>query len=177
MAATKRLRKENEELRNDISELQKKPDKITEEMSKINDKTDQIEGGHVAKDREKSIQFVSDQYDDLVSFKNNTNTDLKYIKSQVEIISTKCEKIAKAVDQLEDYSYQYNLKIVGIPQEQATETAEQTENLCLNLFKAIGADDVILQDIDIAHRIPARRSTDRPNAINCKFVRRLARKK
>ena len=91
-------------------------------MSKINDKTDQIEGGYVAKDQEKSIQFVSDQYDDLVSFKNNTNTELKYIKSQFEIISTKCDKIAKAVDQLEDYSYQYNLKIVGIPQEQATET-------------------------------------------------------
>jgi uncharacterized phage infection (PIP) family protein YhgE len=177
MAATKQLRKENEELRNDISELQKKLDKITEEMSKINDKTDQIEGSHVAKDQEKSIQFVSDQYDDLVSFKNNTNTELKYIKSQVEIISTKCDKIAKAVDQLEDYSYQYNLKIVGIPQEQATETAEQTANLCLNLFKSIGANDVILQDIDIAHRIPARRSTDRPNAIICKFVRRLAREK
>ena len=145
-------------------------------MSKINDKTDQIEGSHVAKDQEKSMQFVSDQYDDLVSFKNNTNTELKYIKSQVEIISTKCDKIAKAIDQLEDYSYQYNLKIVGIPQEQATETAEQMANLCLNLFKAIGADDVILQDIDIAHRIPARRSTDRPNAIICKFVRRLARR-
>jgi methyl-accepting chemotaxis protein len=117
MAATKQLRKENEELQNDISKLQKKLDKITEEMLKINDKTDQIEGGHVAKDQEKSIQFVSDQYDDLVSFKNNTNTELKYIKSQVEIISTKCDKIAKAIDQLEDYSYQYNLKIVGIPQD------------------------------------------------------------
>ena len=118
MAATKQLRKGNEELRNDISELQKKLDKVTEEMSKINDKIDQIEGSHVAKDQEKSIQFVSDQYDNLVSFKNNTKTELKYIKSQVEIISTKCDKIAKAVDQLEDYSYQYNLKIVGIPQEQ-----------------------------------------------------------
>ncbi|CAB4031762.1 Hypothetical predicted protein [Paramuricea clavata] len=107
-------------------------------MSKINDKTDQIEGSHVAKDQEKSIPFV-------------------------EIISTKCDKIAKAVDQLEDYSYQYNLKIVGIPQEQATETEEQTVNLCLNLFKTIGADDVI--------------STDRPNAIICKFVRPLAREK
>jgi uncharacterized coiled-coil DUF342 family protein len=42
MAATKQLRKENEELQNDISKLQKKLDKITEEMLKINDKTDQI---------------------------------------------------------------------------------------------------------------------------------------
>jgi uncharacterized protein YlxW (UPF0749 family) len=33
MAATKQLRKENGELRSDISELQKKLDKITEEMS------------------------------------------------------------------------------------------------------------------------------------------------
>jgi methyl-accepting chemotaxis protein len=137
MAATKQLRKENEELRNDISELQQKLYKITEEMSKINDKTDQIEGGHVQKDQEKSIQFVSDQYDDLVSFKNNTNTELKYIKSQVEIISTKCKKIAKAVDQLEDYSYQYNLKIVGIPQEQATERRSRQQIyvlICLKLL-------------------------------------------
>ena len=117
MAATKQLRKENEELQNDISKLPKKLDKITEEMLKINDKTDQIEGGHVAKDQEKSIQFVSDQYDNLVSFKNNTNTELKYIKSQVKIISTKCDKIVKVIDQLQDYSYQYNLKIVGILQD------------------------------------------------------------
>ncbi|CAB3995983.1 Hypothetical predicted protein [Paramuricea clavata] len=47
---------------------------------------------------------------------------------------------------------------------------------CLMLFAALGAD-VSIQDIDISHRIPARRQTSRPNAIVCKFVRRLAKER
>ena len=32
-------------------------------------------------------------------------------------------------------------------------------------------------DIDIAHRVPARKPSNRPNAVICKFVRRLAKEK
>ena len=39
----------------------------------------------------------------------------------------------------------------------------------------IWATDVILQDIDIAHRIPTRGDTRKPNSIICKFTRRLAK--
>ena len=63
-----------------------------------------------------------------------------------------------------------------MPQHDENESAEYTAELCLKLFTALGAD-VSMQDIDITHRIPARRQTGRPNAIVCKFVRRLAKER
>ena len=178
---TAKLRKENQQLKLDIAELQKKLEKVIDEILQRSDMIDQ-NGLHVRKPplspgKEKSVEYISDQYDELVSFKNNTLKVLKDMKSQLGNIESKCDKTSEAVDQMEEYSYQFNIKIVRMPQHNVSELAEVRSKLCLDLFKAIGVEDVSLQDIDIAHRIPARRQTDRPSAIVCKFVRRLAKQK
>ena len=48
--------------------------------------------------------------------------------------------------------------------------------LCADLFASIGVD-VGIKDIDIAHRVPSRRSNsdNKSNPIVCKFVRRLSK--
>ena len=79
------------------------------------------------------------------------------------------------------YSYQYNLKIVGVPLVIENESAEDTANLCLKLFSALG-NDISVYDIDIAHRVPQRNATidnsrrKQPNAIICKKEERLGTK-
>ena len=55
------------------------------------------------------------------------------------------------------------------------EHLEQTANLCLQLFSALGVKGVSIQDIDTAHRVPSMKPLNRPDAIVCKFVRRLAK--
>ena len=55
------------------------------------------------------------------------------------------------------------------------ETPQQTANICLKLFAALGVENVSLSDIDMVHRVPSRVASNRPNAIICKFVRRLAK--
>jgi len=72
------------------------------------------------------------------------------------------------------YSYQYNLKIIGLPQANPKETAEETIELCLKLFKELGASKVNEQDIDIAHRLQIRESS-KPAVIVCKFTCRIAK--
>ena len=57
------------------------------------------------------------------------------------------------------------------------ETTEQTAKLCLKLFSALGVQNVSIFDIDTAHRVSSRSTSDRPNAVVCKFVRRLAKEK
>ena len=47
----------------------------------------------------------------------------------------------------------------------------------MKLFAALRVEGVSLNDIDTAHRVPSRVASNRPNAIICKFVRRLAREK
>ena len=46
-----------------------------------------------------------------------------------------------------------------------------------SFFTALGVHDVSLADIDTAHRVPSHTASTRPNAIVCKFVRRLAKEK
>ena len=80
------------------------------------------------------------------------------------------------------YSYQYNLKIVGVPLVNKNESAEDTANLCLKLFSALG-NNISVYDIDIAQRVPQRNAAidngvrRQPNWIICKFTRRMARDK
>lgn len=102
---------------------------------------------------------------------------IKRLSSKLDTISTQIDRISQAIDSFELYSYQYNVKIVSIPQVSETASPEDTVSICLKLFSCIGAD-ITIQDIDIAHRVPAKSSqSDRPNPIICKFVRRLAKEK
>ena len=45
----------------------------------------------------------------------------------------------------------------------------------IQLFSAVGVKGVSIQDIDTAHRVPSMKPSNRPKAIICKFVRRLAK--
>ena len=80
------------------------------------------------------------------------------------------------MEALQQYSYQYNLKIVGHPQVNEFESSEDTAKLCLHLFSCMGVDGITLNDIDIAHRVQIRASAavNKPKPIICKFTRRLA---
>ena len=68
-----------------------------------------------------------------------------------------------------------NIKISGMPPLSERENSESTAGLCLILFHAIGVK-YINPGHDITHRVPAHRASNRPNAIICKFVRRLIAK-
>ena len=126
------------------------------------------------KPNENDVQFLSNEYDDLL--KRLTN-----LEAQVSEIARKTESISKAIDDIQLYSYQYNLKLVGVPQTDPDEKASSTIDLCLN--SGIGAD-VSASDIDIAHRVPTRNQNGRRRQasqsltnppIICKFTRRIIR--
>ena len=86
-----------------------------------------------------------------------------------------------AIHAIEQYSYKYNVKIIGVPQTSTNESSEVTAMLCLEIFKAMGVQGLTIQDIDTAHRVPKCRnfsgsSTNKgSNPIICKFTRRLAK--
>ena len=66
---------------------------------------------------------------------------------------------------------------MGVPILAEREPAEQTALLCLRLFSALGIKNISIFDIDTAHHVPARRASNKPNAIVCKFKRRLPKDK
>ena len=67
---------------------------------------------------------------------------LQELKSRVNMVSGKCEKISAPIESFEDYSFNCNLKIVAIWVLRACENTAETFNLCLRLFSALGVRDV-----------------------------------
>ena len=98
---------------------------------------------------------------------------LKALSRGLNELSVEATRVGNAIDEVEEYSYQFNVKIIGLP-EKRSETAAETSALCVKLFQEMGAE-VFLSDIDIAHRVPSRQQNGAPKPIICKFVRRLAK--
>ena len=98
------------------------------------------------------------------------------LSARLAQVSAKVDEIGKVINTctIEEYSYQYNLKIVGVPKLNGQETAMDISKLRVSLFIEMGAD-ITLQDIDIAHRVPLRSARNMPKPIICKFTRRLAK--
>ena len=65
---------------------------------------------------------------------------------------------------LQQYSYQYNIKIIGLPSQDERESAVETSSLCVDLFISMGVH-VSINDIDIALRVSSKRKDERPNSI------------
>ncbi|CAB3988637.1 Hypothetical predicted protein [Paramuricea clavata] len=160
-----------------MKEFQKISGQIdTNSKKKANTKSKQnVEQGQGEK--EKAIEFLSDQYDDLLSYNSKMKKYLDRLGAQLNEISMKVERIEKILDSFESYSYQYGAKIIGVPEINTKESSIKTTKLCVDLFNAMGAN-VSAQDIDIAHRVSDRSSCSsegKPKPIICKFVRRLSK--
>ena len=107
-------------------------------------------------------------------FKKTAKIELECFDKRLNSLEAKVDGITDAIDNLECYSYQYNLKLVGIPELKAKKSWTKTSNLCVLLFKEMGVTSISLEDIDIAHRVPARNDS-RYKPIICKFSRRIVK--
>ena len=128
-----------------------------------------------AAETETSLQYLSDKHDEFEIFQARAKQELTRLSNRLAELSIKVNEIGKAIDDMDDYSYQYNIKIVGLPQSKSQESAIDTSILCVKLFSEMRTA-ITLQDIDIAHRVPHRNAAgNTPKPIICKFVRRLAK--
>ena len=111
------------------------------------------------------------------NFRGNISKELDNLSRKREAISTRADSLDAAIDDLLKYSFQYNVKIIGFPEQDEHESAETPTQLCVKRLHAIGAKEVTKNiDIDMAHRVNSRRSDSHyPRPIVCKFIRRLAK--
>ena len=151
------LKKHNEQLKSQIAELSSELNNLKEMLKerRTSDLTRDSTTGTSDHEMERSPQFHSDSYDDLNSFQTNAVRELECLSDRLSKISTEVDSIGKAIDDLQEHSYQFNLKIVGIPELHDNESAVESSELCLKLFNEIGAE-VTWQHIDYAHRVSKR---------------------
>lgn len=172
----KYLRKDNDQLKKQLQELTKDFENVKSKMAEQRRNL----ASPVAQPNEQDMQFLSDQYDDLLKSGTSLEDEIGKLARKLDSLAKDVDRIDKAIDDILSYSYQYNLKIVGVPQIKENESAHETTNLCLKMFSTLG-NDISALEIDIAHRVQQRNAvTDngrpaRPNPIVCKFTRRLTR--
>ena len=124
---------------------------------------------------EKSLQFISDEYNDMDASNTGMASQLQVITRRLNELSIQVDRMSSAIAQAEEYSYLFNVKIIGLPELKDNESAQETSDLCVKLFKEMGAE-VALSDIDIAHRVPTRSERAAgTKPVIYKFVRRLAK--
>ena len=52
----------------------------------------------------------------LISLKvTSAEAELKRLSARLAQVSAKVDEVGKAIDTFEEYSYQYNIKVVGVP--------------------------------------------------------------
>ncbi|CAB3995338.1 Hypothetical predicted protein [Paramuricea clavata] len=142
----------------------------TKEASSANGRTGEQEEP-LSSEKKKSVEFLSNQYNQVLK-------ELDQIKTEIKEVSKKYTEVSNAIAAIEDYSFNYNVKIVGMPVVSEHERADETVEICLRLFAALGVKDISPYDIDIAHRVPTTRNfPNKPNPIICKFTRRISKEK
>ena len=166
------LKKENDSLKDEITALRRNLEELQQSI-KRQDPQVTSNGGEqptrLMKDAESlsTLEFYGKSYDDL---RPESVNSLKQLWSRLSLLSFRVGKIGDSIEQLQRYSFQCNIKIIGLPERETQESASQTASLCINLFKAAGIE-ISNQDIDVARRIPTRTATSGPRPIVCKFKR------
>ena len=159
------LRKENQTLKAQVETLNAKIDKlkVTNQQMKPPSSRESIEASLNA-EAPSSLEFLSKEYVDFGEFCQHAQREIQRLNSRLLEMRSKVDTIGKAIEDLQDYSYQFHVKIIGVPETGSS-------HLCVALFNRMGAH-VSLQDIDIAHHVQSHKRNGGPKPIICKFVRR-----
>ena len=168
------LKKENDGLKDEIAAFKQNLEEL-QQSTKQHDLQASSTAGEQASNNggklQSTLEFYVKSHDDLRAESVNS---LEQLWLRLNLLSSGVELIRDSIEQLQRYSFQYNIKIIGLPESELQESASKTVSLCINLFKAAGIK-FSNQDIDIAHRIPTRTATSGPRPIVCKFKRRIVK--
>ena len=172
------VRKENDELKKQLEEITKELKvEIRVGAAEGLNKQEGKGGRDELQERYKAIDWLSQEYDDLNESRSTTKEELLRINKRLFEITKGVNDMSNAIDELERYSYQYNVKLIEVSEMKlGKQTVADTSSLCVTLFNEMGAD-VTISDIDIAHRVPLRNATNGPKPIICKFTRRLVKER
>ena len=123
-----KLQKENDQLKKQVAEFSKQLETMREKMASIDEEPRSVE---------KSIQHFSDEYDDIRTFKDSLVNEISKMQTQLRTIEENVVKIEEAIEDINRYSYQYNVKILGVSKTNPKETPKQTVDICVKLFNGI----------------------------------------
>ena len=151
----KSLKKQNDDLKGHVDSLKGKIIKLQEEVSSNRTTLTKSNCTTPDKETEKSLEYLSNQYDDQKRLNLSTKQQISCLSTRFTEIATKVDSLSIAIGEAQQYSYAYNIKLMGVPELKPKTSAIETSQVCEQIFKAMGVNASIL-DIDIAHRVATR---------------------
>ena len=126
----KSLRKSNNDLKRQL-EAVKRDFKKLEDRFQVHGavRYEEDHNGGASVEVEKSLDFLGKEYDDLGNSDADTKRELCRIGAKLDEIGVRLEEMAGILDEMREYSYSFNVKLLGVPQLGADENAVQTSNL------------------------------------------------
>ena len=105
----KSLKKENDDLK-------AQTESIMEELKKVKDLVNSKEGDHICltsnKETLKSVEYLSKEYDDQKRFTQAVKQQISRLETCVTEIAVKLDSLSNSIDEVQQYSYQYNIKLM-----------------------------------------------------------------
>ena len=140
----KSLKIENDELKNQVIGMKADLKNFQESIQKkLQDMSSKMAATSLPTNSEmvESLEFPSGAYDDLRPFHAFADKEFKRLNKRLDDLYTRSNEIGSAVDKMQKYSYQYNLKILGLPESgHGRETEDVSTDLCIRLFKEMGVE-------------------------------------
>ena len=90
-ADTKALRSENRGLRKEVEELRSYVRNLEEQVKSTYSRNSQLESAMMSSDGAKTVEFMSDQCDEMVTLHKKTLKKLQKITERLESISKRCK--------------------------------------------------------------------------------------
>ena len=119
-------------------------------------------------DLRESINFLSDKFKEYEEDRAKKDNVIEDLKSEVDNLSTRIEKLEKLQDQQEQYSRRNCLLVHGI----AEEKKEITDEVIINTINETLDLDITLRDLQRTHRIgKPKKAGGKTRPIIVKFVR------
>ncbi|KAK3927816.1 Sulfide:quinone oxidoreductase, mitochondrial [Frankliniella fusca] len=155
-------------------------DELREFMNMINQKLKPIEQisemNDTIKELKKSVDFMSEQYDGVVTRleeleeqKNVQKTQLQNLQSMVEERDALISNLQERIRENEQYARNRNIEISGLEEVKGEDLKEIMKNIAQKIKVDYNEDD-----IDVIHRIPTKRSNEHPKVI-AQFTTRRTR--
>ena len=127
----KSLRKSNNDLKRQLEAAKRDFKKLEDKFQAheaVRCEEDQNDGASCSLNVEvdKSLDFLGKEYDHLSNSDNDTKRELYRIGAKLDEIGVRLEDMAGILDEMQEYSYSFNVKLLGVPQLSADENAVQT---------------------------------------------------
>lgn len=116
----------------------------------------------------KSVEFMSGKFDSICEDIAQTRSELKSTQEEFRALSRENAILKQEINDLQQYTRRDNVMVFGAPEFDGKSTYEVIDNIC----NVIGGTDLV-QDVSIAHRLPAKPGKSRPIII--RFCKRRSR--